>query len=196
MGESFSPTSEELRKAKIVLGDALPYELAMLDIGARFTQKPEFTQLKKDENPIDWLTYNATVEAFWTHARCLIEFFNRSKNNNFDSSSASARDFAHEYWPSKDMRKLYGTGSLFQKINEQVSHVGFCRKTELYEKLGSEMAHVKWTIDDETRAFEAKLQTEFREYWTWKPRQEAFVLSSNIHTASCQAAFLSAKISW
>src|SRR5262249_11547575 len=68
-----------MRRAEIVLSDALPYELLMLDIAARYTQNPQFKQLKKDEKLRDWLTHNATVEAFWTHARCLLEFFNRKK---------------------------------------------------------------------------------------------------------------------
>ena len=60
MAKSFAPTREEMARANIVLGDALPYELTMLDIAARYTQRPRFKQLKKDD---------ATVEAFCTHAR-------------------------------------------------------------------------------------------------------------------------------
>ena len=56
------------------------------------------------------------------------------------------------------MRKLWGPGRLSEKINEQVSHVGFCRKAELYEKLGPEMQYVKRIIDNETKRFDLKLQ--------------------------------------
>jgi hypothetical protein len=39
---------------------------------------------------------------------------------------------------------------------------------------------------------EVKLQGEFRKYWKWKPRQEPFVLTGSVHTATC----LSAKLVW
>jgi hypothetical protein len=192
MVNRFKPTEDDMRKTRIVLGDALPYELLMLEIAARYMQEPQFKQLKKEEKSFDWLTHNATVESFWTHARCLIEFFNRTKNNNFDASSASARDFTAGYEPSDDIAKLSGPGKLSEKINEQVSHVGFCRKTELYEKLGSEMKHVKATIDKETKAFDAKLRKEFREHFKWTPVDKSFILDSG--TATCRPTFHVVKI--
>jgi hypothetical protein len=197
MGDGLEPTKDEMRRAEIVLGDALPYELAMLRIALQYTQTPQFEQLKKDEEPLDWLTHNATVEAFWTHARCLLEFFNRAKNNNFDASSASARDFTDgHYRPSDDIKKLWGPGCLSEKINEQLSHVGFCRKTELYEKLGPEMGRVKHIIDKEVRAFDGRLRKEFREYWKMPLPQERFVLTTNVHTATCSPIIISATIIW
>jgi hypothetical protein len=37
---------------------------------------------------LDGFTRNATIETFWTHARCLIEFFTQTENGNFHASSA------------------------------------------------------------------------------------------------------------
>lgn len=79
MSNSFEPNEDNMRKAKIVLGDALPYELLMLDAAARFTTTSQFEGLKIREELFDWLICNGTVEAFWTHARCLLEFFNGGK---------------------------------------------------------------------------------------------------------------------
>jgi len=187
MAETTTLTREELERVQIVLGDALPYELAMLDRAARNMQTPQFQQLKIEQDPSDWLTHNAMVEAFWTHARCLLEFFNASKRNNFGSSPASARDLTtNAYSPSAEIQKLWGPGKLSEKINEQISHVGFCRKAELYEKLGPQMGHVKNTIDKETKAFAGALRPEFQQYWKWQPRKEAFVAVYNSSgTASC-----------
>ena len=66
------PNSEDLERAKIVLDDALPYELDMLDAAARYMQTDEFSKLTKPKTEIEWLTCNATIESFWTHARCLM----------------------------------------------------------------------------------------------------------------------------
>ena len=48
MARSFRPTQDEMLRAEIVLGDALPYELRMLDLAVRYIQAPQFEQLKKD----------------------------------------------------------------------------------------------------------------------------------------------------
>jgi hypothetical protein len=165
MAGNFTLTEDDLKRAKIVLTDALPYELNMLDVAARYMKMTEFSKLRTPTNEIECHTYNATIESFWTHARCLIEFFNRPENNNFQSSAASARDFTDGFYPSSDMQKLSGSGSLSEKINEQVSHVGFCRKAETYEKLGAvEMVRVKSIINKEVQGFEQKLKREFQPF--------------------------------
>jgi hypothetical protein len=142
--EARALTAEELEKVNIVLGDALPYELSMLEAAALYMESDDFCELDPNESR-NALKHNATIEAFWTHARCLIEFFNRGRNHNLQASSASAKDFtSDDYQPSDAMRKLDGTTKT--RINEQISHVGFCRKTGNWDKLGtSEINHVKAT---------------------------------------------------
>jgi hypothetical protein len=166
MAHDFMPTEDDLKRAKVLLTDALPYELDMLDAAARYMQTSEFPKFETTKSKIEWHTRNATIESFWTHARCLIEFFNRSKNKDFRASAASARDFADGFYPSHEMQKLTGAGSLSEKINEQISHVGFCRKAETYEKLGAvEMVRVKSIIDKEVEEFDTKLNRTFRPFW-------------------------------
>jgi len=164
------PDREEMERAKIVLDDALPYELDMLDAAARYMQTDEFSKLTTAKTELEWLTCNAIIESFWTHARCLMEFFSRRKNQDFTASTASAMDFTEGFHPSSEMEKLWGPGRLAETLNEQISHVGFCRKAEQLQKLGaSEMVRVKSIINEEVENFERTLKREFQPYW--KSRQ-------------------------
>jgi hypothetical protein len=169
-------TAEELEKVKIVLGDALPYELSMLEAAARYMQEDSFRELKVDDSYVEALIRNATIETFWMHARCLIEFFNR-ETGNYEASSAGARDFTTKaYRPSKDMKKLNGDKSLKTQINEQISHVGFCRKTEEWNKLGlTQMRYVKAIINEETEKFVTNLKPNFSQYWNGSLPQAQFL---------------------
>src|SRR5262245_40589302 len=164
------PNREEMERAKIVLDDALAYELDMLNSAVRYMQTDEFSKLTKPKTEIEWLTCNATIESFRTHARCLMEFFSRRKNQDFTANAASAMDFTESFHPSSDMETLWGPGRLAETLNEQISHVGFCGKAEQLQKLGaSEMVRVKSIIDKEVENFERTLKRDFRPYW--KSRQ-------------------------
>src|SRR5207253_7455262 len=109
----------------------------MLDAAARYMQTDEFSKLTKPKTETEWLTCNATIESFWTHARCLMEFFSRRKNKDFTASAASAMDFTEGFYPSSEMENLWGPGSLSETINEQVSHVGRRRSEEHTSELQS-----------------------------------------------------------
>ena len=172
MIDTFTPSKEDMGRAEIVLGDALPYELDMLDEATRYMQTDEFARLAQSKkNLTEWHTRNATIESFWSHARCLMEFFNRTKGKDFTSPSASAKDFTDDFHTSSEMVKLYGPGRLSETINEQISHVGFRRKAEQFEKLGaSEIVRVKAIIDKEVEQFDRKLKCEFRRYWKSRQR--------------------------
>jgi hypothetical protein len=172
-------TAGELQKVKIVLSDALPYELSMLEAAVRYMQEDSFHALKVDNNYVDAFIRNATIETFWTHVRCLIEFFNR-KNDNYEASSAGARDFTtNDYHPSEDIKNLYGDNSLKTRINEQISHVGFCRKAEEWNKLGrtqeTQMHYVKDIINTETKKFVTNLKPSFSQYWKGSVPQARFL---------------------
>src|ERR1700730_3995551 len=101
-----------------VLKEHLPYELDMLDEAVEYLRSAEALA----SNRADWFRRSAAIEAFWTHARNLVEFLNRSKNRDLTVSSASARDFADSFHPKLGKDAL-------TKINEQISHLGFCRKS-------------------------------------------------------------------
>jgi hypothetical protein len=172
-------TAGELEKVKIVLGDALPYELSMLEAAVRYMQEDSFRELKVDNNYVDAFIRNATIETFWTHVRCLIEFFNR-ETGKYEASSAGARDFTTKaYQPSKDIKKLDENNSLKTRINEQISHVGFCRKAEEWNKLGrtqeTQMHYVKDIINEETEKFVKNLKPNFSQYWKGSVPQAQFL---------------------
>jgi hypothetical protein len=187
------PGREDMERAKIVLDDALPYELDMLDAAARYMQTDEFSNLTKFKTEIEWLTCNATIETFWTHARCLMEFFSRRKNQDFTASAASAMDFTEGFQPSSEMEELWGPGKLAEALNEQVSHVGFCGKAEQFQKLGaSEMVRVKSIIDKEVESFERTLKREFQPYW--KSRQPARLDSQLLNNVMTSISHFSGPI--
>jgi hypothetical protein len=194
-------TAGELEKVKIVLGDALPYELSMLEAAVRYMQEDSFRELKVDNNYVDAFIGNATIETFWTHVRCLIEFFNR-ENDNYEASAAGARDFTtNDYHPSKDIKKLYGDNSLKTRINEQISHVGFCRKAEEWNKLGrtqeTQMHYVKDIINKETEEFVTNLKPNFRPYWKGSVPQARFLNVKDQAVCSTNAIItLTLAIDW
>jgi hypothetical protein len=159
---SSMPEGDAMKRAITVLSDALRYEFDMLDAVALHMQKEEFKHLGNNET--ECLIRNAIVESFWTHARNLLEFFNQTQNRqDLTASSASAKDFTCNFNPSSEIKALWADGSLKTKINEMISHVGFCRRTELYKKLDiNEMERVKSVIDKEVQEFELRLR-EMRE---------------------------------
>jgi hypothetical protein len=122
-----------------------------------------------------------------------LNFFNRTENHNFQANSASAKDFADGYHPFSDMQKLgEKSKGISTRINEQVSHVGFCRKTEQWDKLGlTEMIGVKAIIDKETLRFVAKLKPSFAQYWKDSRRQPlASFLNVNNHAVCTTNAIM------
>lgn len=143
-----------------ILKEHLPYELDMLDEATTYLQSIEFADsIKETRRGAVWFKRNANIEAFWTHSRNLIEFLTRPKSVDLTVSSASARDFADKFEPSLDM------GPLMTLINEQVSHLGYGRKSRIIEKLGVEMNYVKPALDSHIKRFEGLLNPECRKYW-------------------------------
>jgi hypothetical protein len=59
-----------------ILREHLPYELDMFDGATEYFQSPEFAAAAHSQE--NWFKRNAAVEAFWTHARNLVEFLKRS----------------------------------------------------------------------------------------------------------------------
>jgi hypothetical protein len=51
------------------------------------------------------------------------------------------------------------------KINAQISHLGYGRTIVDYEKLGYEISYVKPALDSQIKRFEDKLDVESRKHW-------------------------------
>jgi len=126
-----------------------------------------------------WFKRNAAVEAFWTHARNLIEFLTRPKSADLTISSASAKNFAASFFSN-----LGVADTLITKIKEQISHLGFKRRAAADAKLGSILMNwLKPAIDADIKRFEEGLDEDCRRYWTYRhPTQ--FVFVSPTHTTS------------
>ena len=153
------------------LKEHLPYELDMLEGSFVRLYSTEFADQLKDT-----VIKNALIEAFWTHARNLVEYFMHSKGDRF-SGVVSARDFTNDYFPDMKMK------TLDQEINAQISHLTYDRKTIEHEKLGGyQMLRVKQSIDRETKRFQELLKPEYRAIWV--PR----VPSEWIETPSIMSA--------
>jgi hypothetical protein len=70
---------QEQERKKKLFEEHLAYELNMFDEAAKFLMSEEFSKLDRQNNKDDWFRANAAIEAFWTHARTLQEFFRKAQ---------------------------------------------------------------------------------------------------------------------
>ncbi|MBA5775988.1 hypothetical protein H2509_02570 [Stappia sp. F7233] len=151
-------------KAKL-LKEHLPYEHDMLDAAYAFITSDKRNDDAKDRE--QWFLRNAAIVAFWTHARNLIEFYEKSPH-----ASASASDFTTErLWPEFRLKKGQPAEEkageeLRTLINEQISHLKYERVKAPHDKLGEyDPYNVKTAIDRARRKFECLLTPEAKAIW-------------------------------
>jgi hypothetical protein len=145
-------------KTRAILTEHLPYELNMLEAAFTFLHSPDF----KDVHRIGFVR-NAAIEAFWLHARNLIEFLAHRPGGG-EIGTVSARDFAPDFYPETIMKQMD------QRINAATTHLQYERTGTQSEKLsGHDMRRVKEHIDREIKRFEAALLPKFKNIWV--PRQ-------------------------
>jgi hypothetical protein len=145
-----------------ILKEHLPYEIDMLDAATGYMESDESS---KGLQPADRAIRNAVIEAFWVHARNLVEFFRRPKSKSVDAMAyeASAKDFAEKFHTKLKAK------AVIDKINTQITHLGFGRISS-EEKLGGIDANwLKHAIDTEIKRFEQLLNPECRSYWVTRP---------------------------
>ena len=88
------------------------------------------------------------------------------------------KDFAENFQSTLDV------DTLVTKINAEISHLGYGRKTRADEKLGSiDMNWLKPAIDSEIRRFEESLNFDCRDHWV-KRRPVPFIAVNATHTTS------------
>jgi hypothetical protein len=151
----------------------LPYELAMLDAATDFLS----ADVKDDPSRLGWFRRQSAIEAFWVHARLLIEFFKQPANSDGSGHHASAQDFAPKFCTQINVGDLLET-----KINPQVTHINYFRETDPLKKLSSEMIWVKEQIDKEVGNFVKALDDkEWKQVWKeskwWQNREPVKFLS-------------------
>ena len=153
-----------------ILAEHLLYELDMLEGALTFLHAPESADQRKNA-----FLQNATIECFWTHARTIVEFLTHP-SSAVPAGTVSARDFTHQYFPDMRMK------SMDQRINAQISHLTYERKSSAAEKLdGFAMLRAKRAIDSEIRRFEEHMLPEYREVWTpRKPSQGSTVDAATV----------------
>src|SRR5215213_7782926 len=136
----------EAQKAAL-LTDHFPYEIMMLD---------ETVVLLSIADLHPHLR-NMAIEAFWLHARNLVEFFTLRPNvNGTCSGVASARDFTDVAF-----RSDLDLGDLPNTINSQICHLRYERTSYAPEKLdGFDIQRVKAAIDRDITKFVRHLTPE------------------------------------
>jgi hypothetical protein len=98
-----------------ILKEHLPYELDMLDEAAAYARSTEAAETNTKKGQV-WFKRNAAIEAFWTHARNLIEFLTREKSPDLTVSSASAQDFTETSIPRWKWRPSWTKSTLRSAI--------------------------------------------------------------------------------
>lgn len=162
---------DDLKEA--LFTEHLRYEL-MFDAAAEFLDSPEFAKLaecaKLETTKLDaWFRYNSAIETFWLHARLLIEFLSDAyKSEDLHGKHASATDFAGKYRYDQDLQWAY------DKINKQIAHFNYQRKSEDYCKLQhGDVKAVKGALNKEIKRFMDKLDDH------WKKKNETEPVAPN-----------------
>src|SRR5262245_5338069 len=132
----------------------LPYELDMFEAAFVFLHSTDLAAARENG-----FIKNAAIEAFWTHARNLIEFLMESRKAKH-TDVVPARTFAKDYTDSLEIK------SIKIMVNKQISHLTYERVDAPEGKLGGqEMLLVKQAIDAEIRRLEESLEDRYRELW-------------------------------
>lgn len=101
---------------KIVLEDALPHELEML----------QGSYIRLISPPSDPIVENALIECFCLHARQLLEFLNNKQG-------APVRDFVDAAFQLQHITNL--DNDLVTKLNTQIAHITYRRTAQQKDKI-------------------------------------------------------------
>jgi hypothetical protein len=156
------PTANETQNPiERLLQKHLPYEFDMLELTFHLLHSSDD---QANETREDRVVSNALIESFWTHARNLIEFFNKPRGDG-SKGVASAQDMTDGYVADTRMKQLD------QMINVQISHLQYDRPALTQEQLDfPEMDRVRGIIAREVQKFERSLLPTYRAIW--KPRPQ------------------------
>jgi len=144
-----------------LLIEHLPYELEMLEWSYAALHDDQLAPFRQHM----WIV-NLAIEEFWTHARNLVEFFDRHRNGS-EVGSASASNFvsSRRFDQQLDLEALMG------EINNQITHLQYDRPSTPEGKLNiHRMAHVKGAIEKAVKLFEADMTDDAKAIW--KPPQQ------------------------
>ena len=153
----------ETDKTKI-LEEHLPYEHRMLEHAYAFLTSDSYTAMRED-----WFLRNAVINAFWMHARNLIEFYRNAKDVSASASDYTKTRLDPEFRLKKGEPADDNRGEeLTDLINAQIVHLKNERVTKIDEKLGSyEPLRVITAIERARRKFEGLLTDEAATIWKY-----------------------------
>jgi hypothetical protein len=176
-----------------MLVEHLKYEFDVLDAAYDFIHGNGH-DLERE----DWLRINSAIEAFWLHARNLIEFFERRTTGD-DKGIASAEDFTKRPVQYDLPPKRQGIRLM---IDQQVCHLQYNRITDADHKSGhaptkiggTEMWQVKGMIDRALTLFQKELTYEGSELWETRSPPKILAFGGGVSASSHSTAATSTVI--
>lgn len=162
-----------------MLIEHLPYEIGMMNRSFAFLveNRPEGLSALPPKDSVTLLFLrNTVIEAFWIHARALLEFF--WLNAKDEGRVASARNFTTGF---VDYDLPFAT--LADEINEQICHLQYKRHRDTEGKIGGyDMQRVKEALNRAAAKFEENLDKEAAKIWKKLPVQSIRVTPYNSAT--------------
>jgi hypothetical protein len=141
-------TSETRRFAKLMLGDAIPYEVGMM----RAIHK------KLVAGGLSQFCANVLIEAFHMHARNLIEYFKNDKQCAIDPRAFTRKDYT--------IQGDFIPKTLESKISQQIAHLTHERTDVAKLKLGiEERQQTLDHLEKQIARFEKALEPAWADVW-------------------------------
>jgi hypothetical protein len=149
-----------------MLKEHLPYELDMLERAFVFLHDEKYADDRKND-----IVKNAMIEAFWVHARNLLEFLTHPEGEGA-TGVASARDFTDKNFSPPPKKNFE---SILDDVNDQITHLRYERRTSPPQaKLGGhDMTWVRRAIHSQIKRFEQHLlKQKYAPFWAPRSSSE------------------------
>ena len=148
-------TPEAMRKMFDV---HVPYEIIRLDEMYRLMAQPDLFNFKGIPEKQQPTIEDALIVAFCSHARNLVEFFEKQPSDNY----ACAKDFAKDKYEPLKINHGTRLHSLKGMLNNQINHLTYERTDQPDEKIGApERKELFQAIHDEVVRWKAALKPEY-----------------------------------
>ena len=162
--------TEDERLLCSAIKEHIPYELNMLEYAFASLEEADGREARNSCVPLR----NAMIEAFWLHARNLVEFLNQPRNKTgiSEGGTISARDLTTDgFNPETNLKEMY------DRINNAITHLQYGRPSQPERKLaGYEMARTKDTLDREIKNFERALLPKYQKVWKRREQKSPWTI--------------------
>jgi hypothetical protein len=141
-------TPETQKFAKLMLGDAIPYEVGMMRTLYKKLVKGSPCQLR----------HNAYIESFHMHARNMIEFFKDDKQCAIDPRTFTNKDY--------QVQGNFISSNLEKRISQQIVHLTHERTDDKKLKLGDQAREQTLAqLEKQIKRFESALLPQWVDVW-------------------------------